>query len=69
MQRICIATITVLVSLSLFTGCKKQEKCAAGDSPEVCKLFQQCLKSNTSAQVCRMGEQDANSVQKSTPQH
>jgi hypothetical protein len=32
-------------------------------------MFQQCLKSNTSTEVCRMGEQDANSVQKSTPQH
>lgn len=69
MQRICIVAITALVSMLFVTGCKKQEKCAAGDSPEVCKLFQQCLKSNTSAQVCRMGEQDANSVQKSTPQH
>ena len=69
MRRMCIATITVLVSMLFLSGCKKQEKCAAGDSQEVCKLFQQCLKSNTSTQVCRMGEQDANSVQKSTPQH
>ncbi|MFZ0661194.1 MAG: hypothetical protein WAM66_00745 [Acidobacteriaceae bacterium] len=69
MQRLCLATITILVSTLFFTGCKKQEKCAAGDSPEVCKMFQECLKSNTSTQVCRMGEQDANAVQKSTPQH
>jgi len=69
MQRMCIATITVLVLMLFLSGCKKQEKCAAGDSAEVCKMFQQCLKSNTSTQVCRMGEQDANSVQKSTPQH
>lgn len=69
MQRLCLAAITILVSTLLFTGCKKQEKCAAGDSPAVCKVFQECLKSNTSAEVCRMGEQDANSVRKSAPQH
>ncbi len=69
MRRICIATITILVSVSLFTGCKKQEKCAAGDSPQVCKAFQDCLKSNTSTEVCRMGEQDANGIEKTKPQH
>ncbi len=69
MQRLSFVAITILVSALLFTGCKKQEKCAAGDSPEVCKAFQQCLKSNTSTEVCRMGEQDANAVQKSTSQH
>ena len=69
MRGICIATITFLVSMSLFTGCKKQEKCAAGDSPQVCKAFQDCLKSNTSAEVCRMGEQDANGIEKTKPQH
>lgn len=68
MQRLCIATIAILVSVSLFTGCKKQEQCAAGDSPQVCKAFQDCLKSNTSTEVCRMGEQDANSIEKTKPQ-
>jgi hypothetical protein len=52
-------------------GCKKQEKCAATDTPEVCKAFQQCLRSNTSTEVCRMGEEDANRSpsRKPTPQH
>lgn len=69
MDRISLAAIVTLMFMLIFTGCKKQEKCAAGDSPEVCKIFQECLKSNTSTQVCRMGEQDANSIQKTTPQH
>jgi hypothetical protein len=30
----------------------------------VCKAFQQCLHSDTSAEVCRMGEQDANKLEK-----
>lgn len=64
MRRICIATITILVSMSLFTGCKKQEKCAAGDTTQVCQAFQECLKSNTSAAVCRMAEQDADQSRK-----
>ena len=69
MQRICIATIFILASTLFFSGCKKQEKCAAGDSPQVCKAFQDCLKSNTSTEVCRMGEQDANGIEKTKPQH
>ena len=69
MQRFLFTALATSLLMLTFTGCKKQEKCAAGDSPEVCKMFQECLKSNTSAQVCRMGEQDANKVQKSTPEH
>jgi len=54
-----IFIVAVLVVTILFTGCKKHEQCAAGDTSEVCKLFQECVQSNTSTAVCRMGEQDA----------
>jgi uncharacterized protein YgiB involved in biofilm formation len=56
--------IAVLAVMIAFTGCKKQENCAAGDSAEVCNAFQECLKSNTSAEVCRLGEQDASRSRK-----
>ena len=43
-------------------GCKKQIACDPTDSDAVCKGFQQCLRSDTSAEVCRMAEQDANKL-------
>jgi hypothetical protein len=62
MHRIII-TVALLSTLTLF-GCKKQIACDPADSEAVCKAFQQCLRSDTSAEVCRMGEQDANKLEK-----
>ena len=62
MRRIIVA---VALLSTLFTlSCKKQIACDPADSEAVCKAFQQCLRSNTSAEVCRMGEQDANKLDK-----
>ena len=60
-----IAMSLVLFStLALLSGCKKQVSCDPADSQAVCKGFQQCLRSETSTEVCRMGEQDANKIEK-----
>ena len=64
MRRIIVA-IAMLANLVVLPGCKTQVACDPADSDEVCKAFQQCLRSDTSAEVCRMGEQDANKVEKS----
>ena len=59
-------TVVALLAFTIaFTGCKKKEECAAGDSPAVCKSVQECLKSGTSVEVCREGERDAMKVTKS----
>jgi len=63
MHRI-IVVVALLATLVVLPGCKKQVACDPADSDEVCKAFQQCLRSNTSAEVCRMGEQDANKLEK-----
>jgi type IV secretion system protein TrbI len=61
-------SIAILALVIVFTGCKKQEQCAAGDTPEVCKAVQECFASDTSIEVCRIGEKDANqSGRKFTP--
>ena len=57
-----VALLTVTVAVA---GCKKQEQCAPGDSPAVCKGVQECFKSGTSVEVCREGERDAMKVTKS----
>jgi hypothetical protein len=62
MRRIIVA-VALLSPLTVF-GCKKQIDCDPADSEAVCKAFQQCLRSDTSAEVCRMGEQDANKLEK-----
>ena len=62
MRRIIVA-VTLLSTVTLF-GCKKQTACDPADSEAVCKAFQQCLHSDTSTEVCRMGEQDANKLEK-----
>ena len=62
MRRIIVAV--TLLSTLILVGCKKQIACDPADSEDVCKAFQQCLRSNTSAEVCRMGEQDANKLEK-----
>jgi hypothetical protein len=60
-----IAMSVVLFStLVVLSSCKKQIACDPADSQAVCKAFQQCLRSDTSAEVCRMGEQDANKIEK-----
>lgn len=53
-------SIAILALVIVFTGCKKKEQCAAGDTPEVCKAVQECFASDTSVEVCRIGEKDAN---------
>jgi uncharacterized protein YgiB involved in biofilm formation len=63
MHRI-IAVVALVATLVVLPGCKKQVACDPADSDAVCKAFQQCLRSNTSAEVCRMGEQDANKLEK-----
>jgi uncharacterized protein YgiB involved in biofilm formation len=60
-----IATAVLLLStLLVLPGCKKHVACDPADSAAVCKGFQECLRSDTSAEVCRMGEQDANKIEK-----
>jgi hypothetical protein len=61
MQKIAISLLSVLLLLS---GCKKQMACDPQDSKKVCDAFQQCLRSDTSTEVCKMGEQDANKIEK-----
>ena len=63
MNRIVFVAV-LLIALLLLPGCKKKMACDRADSDAVCKGFQQCLRSNTSAEVCRMGEQDANRIEK-----
>lgn len=63
MRRVTIAALLLSTLLTL-SGCKKKLACDAADSEAVCKGFQQCLRSDTSAEVCRMGEQDANKIEK-----
>ena len=62
MRRIMVAV--ALPSALILFGCKNQIACDRADSEAVCKAFQQCLHSDTSAEVCRMGEQDANKLEK-----
>ncbi len=63
MRRVAIA-VPLLSILLILSACKKQIKCDPADSDAVCKAFQQCLRSDTAAEVCRMGEQDANKIEK-----
>jgi hypothetical protein len=63
MNRIDFAAV-LLAALLLLPGCKKNVACDPADSDAVCKGFQQCLRSNTSAEVCRMAEQDAKRIEK-----
>lgn len=55
-----ISLVALLTVALIVTGCKKQEQCAAGDSPAVCKAVQECFASGTSTVVCREAEKDAN---------
>ena len=62
MRRIIVAA--ALLSTLFTFSCKKQVACDHADSEAVCKAFQQCLRSDTSTEVCRAGEQDANKLEK-----
>jgi hypothetical protein len=57
-------TVVLLSTLAVLSGCKNQVACEPVDSQAVCKGFQECLRSDTSAEVCRMAEQDANKIEK-----
>lgn len=59
MLKIAAAFLSALLMLS---GCKRHPACNAADSDAVCKEFQQCLRSDTSTEVCKMLEQDANAM-------
>ena len=59
-----ILTVAIVVGASVaISGCKKQERCAPGDSPAVCKVVQQCFRSDTSVEVCREAEKEANAIE------
>ena len=60
MKRISFRAAALLAFTIAFTGCKKQEQCASGDSPELCKAVQECFASGTSTVACREAEKDAN---------
>ena len=59
-----VIVTAALLSTLFVVSCKKQIACDPADSEAVCKAFQQCLRSDTSTEVCRMGEQDANKLEK-----
>jgi len=58
------AALALISVLSILSSCKKQVPCDTQDLAAVCKAFQQCLRSDTSTEVCRMAEQDANKIGK-----
>jgi hypothetical protein len=57
-----ITAFLLFPSFLAMAGCKKQQACDAADSRAVCEQFQQCMRSETSTQVCRTAEQDANKL-------
>ena len=68
MRNSILAAAILLGSTLTITGCKKQEQCAPGDSPALCKEVQQCFKSGTSVEVCREGEKDAKAIESNKKQ-
>jgi hypothetical protein len=64
MQNSLVATVILVSATVTVIGCKKPvEQCAPGDSPAVCEQVQKCFQSDTSVEVCREGEKDANAVE------
>jgi hypothetical protein len=63
MRRITVAVPLISIFL-VFSACKKQIDCDPADSDAVCKGFKQCLRSDTSPEVCQMAEKDANKIEK-----
>lgn len=61
-MRTIVIAATLFSTLLVLPGCKKQIACNPADSDAVCKQFQQCLRSDTSTEVCKMAEQDANKL-------
>jgi deoxycytidylate deaminase len=68
MRNSILATMILVVGTVITTGCKKQEQCASGDSPAVCKEVQKCFQSGTSVEVCREGEKEANAIESNRKQ-
>jgi uncharacterized protein YgiB involved in biofilm formation len=67
MKHFPIPIVALLIVTLLFTGCKKKEQCAPGDTPAVCKAVQECFASGTSAVACREAEKDASQPSKDLP--
>ena len=67
MNRSPIPTVALLIVTLVFTGCKKKEQCAPGDTPEECKAVQECFASGTSVVACREAEKDASQPSKELP--
>jgi uncharacterized protein YgiB involved in biofilm formation len=63
MRRITIA-FALCTTVFWLSGCKKKIACDPADSDAVCKGFQECLRSDTSTEVCRQAEKDANNMDK-----
>ena len=61
MLKVPTAASLLVISL-LLAGCKRKAACDPADSRAVCEQFQQCLGSDTSTEVCRTAEQDANKL-------
>jgi len=68
MHNSTLAAALLLGSTLTISGCKKQEQCASGDSPAVCKEVQKCFQSGTSIEVCREGEKEANAIESNRKQ-
>ena len=63
-MRRLVVILSLLSTVLILQGCKKQYACDPADSDAVCKGFKQCLQSDTSLEVCQMAEKDANKVEK-----
>jgi len=63
MRNRILAAAILLGATATVSGCQKQERCAPGDSPAVCKVVQQCFRSGTSVEVCREAEKEANAIE------
>jgi len=62
-MRRATVTAALLSTLLLLAGCKSRSRAIPRIQRPSAKV-QQCLRSDTSAEVCRMGEQDANKIEK-----
>jgi hypothetical protein len=60
MKCVSFPVVALLTATIVLTECKKQEQCAPGDTPAVCKAVQECFASGTSTVACREAEKDAN---------
>jgi uncharacterized protein YgiB involved in biofilm formation len=67
MKCVSFPVVALLTATIVLTGCKKQEQCAPGDTPAVCKAVQECFASGTSTVACREAEKDANKPRTDLP--